>query len=198
MKQHKNDDHVVLEGRNNILLSAPHGVSQVRLGKPKFSEIGSLATALCLALNTNCHLIAKTKNNFDDANFDEQSEYKNSVEKIIKAKHIKYVIDFHGLASKRMCDINLGTHLCDNIKNDEYAFNVLYNSLTQNGFVTFIDQPFMGGSRTISGFVTKQHPNMWSLQIEINCSITNKKENIEKFNKLLKILTEWIRFLEKN
>ena len=62
-----NNDHVFLEGKNSIVLSAPHGVSQVRLGKYKCSEIGSLATAIYLKSNTNCNLIAKTKNNFDDA-----------------------------------------------------------------------------------------------------------------------------------
>lgn len=76
--KHKNVDHIVLMGKNNILISVPHAVSQVRLGRHKYSEEGSLKTALSVFKNTNCFLISKTKNNFDDANFDEKSEYKTS------------------------------------------------------------------------------------------------------------------------
>lgn len=70
--------------------------------------MGSLATALYLQKETNSFLIAKTKNNNDDANFDEKSEYKDTIYSLIETKGIKYVIDFHGLAAKRDCDINLG------------------------------------------------------------------------------------------
>ena len=42
LKQNDNVGHKVIEG-SNILLSAPHAVSQVRLGKNKVAEIGSHA-----------------------------------------------------------------------------------------------------------------------------------------------------------
>ena len=193
---HKDQDHIVINGNNNILLSAPHGVSQIRLGKYKSREIGSLATALHLKNNSNCYLIAKTKNNNDDANFDEISQYKSSIEKLIKTNDIKYLIDLHGLSSNRDCDINLGIHLGKNIETNISVFNWLNNQLTNNGFLVKIDEPFMAGIRTISGYFKNKHPNIWTLQIEINCSITNKKENFSKFKTLLNILTEWINNLK--
>ena len=58
--KNKNADHVIIKGNNNILISAPHGVPQIRLGKLKFQEIGSLSSALYLQEQTNCFLIAKT------------------------------------------------------------------------------------------------------------------------------------------
>ena len=186
-------DHIVVEGTNNVLISAPHGVSQIRLGKYKLPEIGALATALLIKQETNCFFIAKTKNNNDDANFDEVSPYKTSIEDLIKNNNIKYIIDFHGLDSKRECDINLGTHLGNNIKNDESIFNKLYQSLIENNFVTQIDQPYMAGSKTISGSMANKYPNVWTLQIEINCGITNKPENFHKLEKLITILTNWIK-----
>ncbi len=192
MNINKNKDHVVLIGKNNVLISAPHGVSQVRLGKFKFSEVGSLATAMFLHQNSESYFIAKTKNNNDDANFDECSHYKTSIEKLIKENKIKYIIDIHGLSAKRDCDINLGTYLGNNIKTDEETFNKLHCSLVKNGFITNIDQPFMAGSKTISSTMVNKYPNLWALQIEINCSITNKKENFKKYKKLLLILKEWI------
>lgn len=192
IRTNKSKDHTILIGNNNVLISAPHGVSQVRLGKYKFCEIGSLATALYLQQKTNSYAIVKTKNNNDDANFDESSLYKNSIEKLIKEKDIKYIIDIHGLSAKRDCDINFGTHLGNNIKSNEKIFYDLYNALISNNFITKIDQPFMAGSKTISGSMANKYPRLWTLQIEINCTITNREENFDKYQILLKILTDWI------
>lgn len=197
MTKNRKKDHAIIVGKNNILLSAPHGVSQVRLGKHKFSEIGSLATALQLQEETDCHLIAKTQNNFDDANFDEVSAYKNSVEKIINENAIAYVVDFHGLAANRHCDINLGTHLGNNIASNKMAFKKLYDSLRENGFYTTIDQPFMASRNTISSTAVRNHVGLWAIQIEINYAITNKIENFEKYKLLLKVLSGWLKDLEK-
>jgi hypothetical protein len=191
----KHKDHILLVGNRDILISAPHGVSQVRLGKYKHCEIGSLTTAVYLQNETECHLIAKTKNNSDDANFDENSKYKTSIKKLIQEKDIKYLIDIHGLASNRDCDINLGTHIGQNIKNDLDLFNNLYNSLISNSFNVSIDQPFMAGQQTISGSINNEF-NLWTLQVEINCAITNKKENFERYKKLLTILTNWIKTIK--
>lgn len=195
IKKNKEKDHVVVEGKNSVLLSAPHGVAHVRLGRLKFKEIGSLATALWLKENTDCFLIAKTKNNGDDANFDENSIYKNIVRQLIKTHNIKYLIDIHGLAAKRECDINLGTHLGKNIENNLKAFDELQKRLERNGFRVCIDQPFMAGSKTISGAMKNENKGVWTLQIEINCAITNKVENFVKYGLLLDVLKDWIETL---
>ena len=192
LEVNKRKDNVVIDGNNNILLSAPHGVSQVRLGKLKHSEIGSLTTALILQKNTDCFLIAKTKNNCDDANFDEKSRYKENIINIIKQHNIKYLIDIHGLASNRECDINLGTHLGKNIISNIDLLDDLQQRLIDNNFIVSIDEPFMAGSHTLSGSINNQF-NIWTLQIEINCSLTNKKENFNRFKILLTILTDWIK-----
>ncbi len=195
INDNKNKDHAIITGNNNILISAPHGVSQVRLGRFKCAEIGSLATALRLKDTTDCYLIAKTKNNNDDANFDVKSKYKDSIRKLIKNNNIKYIIDFHGLAQNRECDVNLGTHLGKNIENNEIIFEALKKDLENNHFNVSVDQPFMGGNPTISGTMKNEFKHIWTLQIEINCGITNKKENFEKFKTLLLILQNWIKKL---
>ena len=189
-------DHIIINGKNKVIISAPHGVDQVRLGKLKYREIGSLASAIYLSSQTNSFLIAKTKNNCNDANFDEKSSYKKDLLRCIKHNGIKYVIDFHGLSNKRGLDINFGTHLGQNIASNELAFNLLYDELLKNSFIISIDQPFMGGVNTIAWFAKKNMDDVFSLQIEINCDITNKKENYDKFCVLLKILTNWINNLK--
>lgn len=194
--ENKLKDHVIINGENNILISAPHGVSQVRLGKYKAAEIGSLALSLNLQKTTNSFLIAKTKNNNNDANFDEISSYKDDIKKLIKKHNIKYFIDFHGLAEKRECDINLGTHLGKNIDSNNLAFNSLQKSL-ENNFTVSIDQPFMAGSRTLSGSLRNEFENLWTIQIEVNCGITNKRKNFKKFKTLLEALESWIKLLNQ-
>lgn len=190
-------DHVIISGKNNVLISAPHGVSQVRLGKYKSAEIGSLALALYLQQKTNSFLIAKTKNNNDDANFDECSKYKDDVMDIIKRHNIKYFIDFHGLAQNRDCDINLGTHLGKNIETNIEAFNSLQNSLLVN-FSVIVDQPFMAGSKTLSGSIKNEFEDIFTIQIEVNCGITNRKYNFKRFKLLAETLEKWIQQISKS
>ncbi|MBR2969680.1 MAG: hypothetical protein IKC49_01335 [Clostridia bacterium] len=192
LENNSDKDHIILKGSNNILISAPHGVSQVRLGKCKAQEIGSLSMALCLQHQTNCFLIAKTQCNNDDANFDDESTYKDSIIGLIKKYNIKYILDLHGLASYRDCDINLGIHIGDNIRNNIELFNKLNESLSNNCFKVSIDQPFMASSKTICSSMVKQFNDIWAIQIEINCGITNKKENFTLNYKLIEILRNWI------
>ena len=195
LSSNRDVDHVVLVGEGNVLLSAPHGVNQVRLGREKFKEIGSLATALYLHKKTKAHLIAKTKNNSDDANFDNDCKYRKTLSKLIEKKEIKYLIDIHGLAKRRECDVNLGIHLGKNIQTKTSAFEKLKEMLTTDGFSVSIDQPFMAGSQTIAGGMKDKFSYLWTIQIEINIAITNEKENFEKYSRILCLLLNWIEGL---
>ena len=49
LMKHENEDHVVVVGEKDVLISVPHAVSQVRLGKYKVAEIGSLVLGLKLS-----------------------------------------------------------------------------------------------------------------------------------------------------
>lgn len=195
LKEHAEKDHQIIEGKKSVLLSAPHGVNHVRLGKEKYREVGSLATALLLQKETDCFLIAKTKNSGDDANFDPNCKYRKSVEKLIESGRIKYLIDLHGLGAKRNCDVNLGIHLGKNIESNLSAFENLKRALEEKGFVVCVDSPFMGGSHTIAGGMKNKYPFLWTIQIEVNCAITNKVENFGRFQKLLQVLKSWIENL---
>lgn len=197
LRENQDKDFVVISGSNNILISAPHGVFQTRLGKTKFPEPGSLASALFLKAHTNCFFIAKTKNNFDDANFDEKSDYKDKMKEIIEKNNIKFVLDFHGLARSRPVDTNLGTNLGKNIEASTKLFDQLLGSLRAGGFTTQIDSPFMGGYSTIAGSMKKWFPNLWTLQIEINSSLTIDEQNTKKWNDLLNLLLDFIHLAEK-
>lgn len=196
LKANANKNFEVIDGNIPVLISAPHGVTQVRNGKHKVAEIGSLAVALQLQKETKSLMIAKTKNCFDDANWDELSPYKQKVLELVRRNNIRYVIDFHGLATKREMDVNLGTHLGHNIETNTGIFDDLIWQLRKNKFVVTIDNPFAGGSKTIAGNTKNTFEDIWTLQIEINARLTNSAKNFEKLETLLSSLTEWIKGLK--
>ena len=117
------------------------------------------------------------------------------MEMLIKENNIKYLIDFHGLSAKRGYDINFGVHLGKNINNNQKSFDRLCKSLEKEKFIMSIDKPFMAGSNTIAGAMRNKFENIFTLQIEINCAITNKIENAKIYEKLLNILLKWIESL---
>lgn len=83
-------DYIFFEGENSVLISVPHGISQTRLGKHKVAELGTIPLGILLAERTKSHVFIKTKNNFDDANFDINCAYRKKLKKIIKEKKIRF------------------------------------------------------------------------------------------------------------
>ena len=198
MSDNKMNDFIVkVNPESQVLLSAPHAVSQVRLGKTKVAEIGSTNTVLWLNYLTNANMIIKTKNNYDDVNFDDSSDYKNQIDNLIKNVNIQYLLDFHGLASSRNCDVNLGTNFGKNVSKNEKLFDKLLKNLQDNGFICSIDQPFSGGVKTIAGSQKIKNCNLWTIQVEVNSNITNIPQNFQKFKKLIKIFEDFILSIDK-
>lgn len=100
------------------------------------------------------------------------------------------------MSSKRECDINLGTNFGQNINADEKLFNVFYNELINAGFSVSIDNPFAASFPTISASVAKEF-NIWALQVEINCSITDDLNSIVKLNKLINVFVDIVNNVDK-
>ncbi len=188
MQQHKEEDCFYELKNGSVLISMPHAVNQTRLGKVKYAEPGSVNLGLTLKDALNCSYIIKTKNNFDDANFDEQSEYKDTVKYLLSVKGIKYVIDCHSLKKSRDCDINLGIRFGENIKSNLKLYQSLVEKFKSAGFVVKIDEPFYASSKTISGYVSSNY-GVWSIQLEVNSKITNEAKNFKKFKQIIDIAT---------
>ncbi len=187
LKEHA-DNYYYRESSSSILISAPHAVSQVRLGKYKVAEIGTLPIALVVADAIGANLMVKTRNDGDDANFDEKCAYREKLNNIIPNK-IKYLVDIHGLAKFRPVDINLGINFGQNIEPNILLFETLASKLKTKGFSVEIDMPFCAGPKTISGSMAKIH-SIWTIQIEVNCRLTNEPKNIDKLNSLIDTLIE--------
>lgn len=191
------EGYAVLKNQSNILISAPHGVVQTQLGRHKVAEIGSARTALYLANATKSNLIIKTKNLFDNSNFDTDCSYRKEIARLIKQKDIKFLLDFHGLAKDRECDINLGINYGENIKSNKKVFEKILFVLKKAGFMVSIDNPFSGSFKTISGTFAREY-NIFTIQIEINCGITNYESNFNKLKKLLYTFTDCIKILKNS
>ena len=194
MEDNKDKSFAYVEGSNSVLISAPHGVNQMRLGRVKMSEIGSLALALYIAKMTGSSLIAKTRCDNDDVNFDERSSYKDRCYKVIKDKDIKYVLDFHGLSPKHGIDVNLGTHLGNNISSDMALFDRLEKSLKPY-FNVSVDYPYMASAHTVSSSCKARFPKVWSLQIEVDYTITNSGDREGQLEKLIHLLIDFVKGL---
>ncbi len=196
LKENANKSFEIIEGNIPVMLSAPHGVSQVRLGDYKNAEPGSLGLALEIQALTDAHLIAKTQNCNDDANFDDVCPYKEELKRYIKKNKIKYLIDLHGLAKKRPIDINLGVNFGENVKPNEKLFDFLHQRLNKKGFVVSIDQPFCGKAGTISGYISKEL-GIWTIQFELNCKYTNEAKYVTYLKDLIDCLVQTIELSQK-
>ncbi len=195
--EHREEDCYYEIGDNNILISVPHAVRQTRLGKPKYAEPGTVGVGLLLANNLGASYIVKTKNNFDDANFDERSNYRDKIEYILSVKGIKYLLDIHSLAKSRDCEINLGVNFGQNVSSDMVLYNRLHDELIKAGFNVSADSPFAAMPRTIAGHFAKKY-NIWTIQIEINSKLTNESVNIGRFNTLIETLTNIFKQVSKS
>lgn len=174
---------------SKILVSVPHAVSQIRLGKYKVAEIGTLAFGYILAQKLKSNFIVKTQNNNDDANFDENSAYRDKIKQLISAVGVKFILDIHGMRKSREYDVSLGINFGNNIKSNIELYDALVNELNKEGFKVGTDEPFKASKRTISGYFAEEY-NIWTIQIEINCGITNESKNNTRANKLLDCLVK--------
>lgn len=151
------------------------------------AELGTIPVAYLISKETNSNLILKTQNLNDDANFDDVSDYRDEIYKMIEDRNCKYLFDIHGMAKSRKYDINLGINFGQNININVNLFNKIIEMFEKQNFSVSIDQPFSAGPRTISGNCAKKY-KIFTIQIEINCDITNNPKNIEKCNRLITTL----------
>lgn len=197
LEEHKEQDFECLTTNSNILISVPHAVSQIRLGKLKVAEIGTLPVGYLISKELDANLIVKTKNNNDDANFDEVCLYRDKIKHLISAKGVNYIVDIHGMRKSRDCDINLGINMGNNISANKDLFNRLEFELIRAGFSVEIDNPFMAKQRTISGMFAKEY-GIFTIQVEINCGLTNESRNNGRVNSLIKCIVSAFKSVNEN
>lgn len=192
-----NKNHVVLLGEKNILVSAPHAVEQIRNGKIKYAEPETALIAL--HLNSKGYpCVIKTRNDNDDANFDEKSDYRDNLIKYCKENNIKFVLDLHQLSDKREMDFCLGTggnkhkNLLENLK----IIDIFKYYFEKNNFSIKINDPYDADAPNVVSTVCAKN-SIPSVLLEINCKVVSAFCGGTKLEAIMKIIEEILLSIEK-
>ena len=98
----------IIKGKEKIILSAPHSVLHMRENsiRPRETRTGTIVKTIANKCKVYC--IYKTKNEYNDANWDTNCQYKNTLENLVKSEKIEALLDLHGMAAHRPQDICIG------------------------------------------------------------------------------------------
>lgn len=184
-------DFRIIPGKKPIMFSAPHSVKHFREGKDKLPEYRSGVIAVFLSELCDAHLIYKTKNKMDDANYDEQSNYRNELIQYIKENRIGLLFDLHISAAFREFSLDIGTGFGKNIQNRSDLLDILRSGLENCYPVVSVDSTFAATHPyTVSASVAKE-TGIPCFQIEINWNL------ISDFEKMEELIQCMYRLLEK-
>lgn len=189
------------DGSKNVILSCPHAVAHVREGIIRSFEPETGVLAKLLNEYESYPIIIKTKNENDDANYDEKSLYKDALINYIKEKNIKGLLDLHLLSSNRVESINIGTGKNKNFNNELLIDQIQRIFDSYDLGVISIDHPFSASRpTTISSYIHSQCM-IPTLQIEINSSLvfpkTGEDYKNSRLHEVYLALKEVLSFLVK-
>lgn len=184
----------VIEGKNKILVSAPHSVLHMRENNIRPREIKTGVMVKTLANKCHVYGIYKLKKELNDANWDKVCRYKEKVKNIVSKEKIKAVIDLHGMAAYRKQDICIGINNGKNIYGYDNIVKVMVRVFKKNGFKNVtIDEPFNAKYEyCVSNYIAREC-NIPTFQIEINLKYRSKRyKESERYNQLIDALVEII------
>lgn len=202
-KKEEIKDFEIIERNFPIIISAPHSTKQLRNGKVQSKEnyTDILATNVSDKENVSC--IYKTTFLNDDANADEESNYKNALKEYVIANDVKYLIDLHTMSDKRLPNVCIGINGGKNIMNKYDILQGIVNAFATNGISSVtVDEPFKATDpNCISNFIAT-NCNIPCFQIEINKKFASFTTVFSKspFNKksVEEALCEAVKFLKDN
>ena len=194
----KEQSFEVINGKEKIILSAPHCVKHVRGNsiRPRETKTGTIVRKLSKKYNTY-GIYKNSRDCNNDANWDERCEYKKYIKDIVKRNDIKVLFDFHGMAAHREQDICIGINDGKNIYGNYDIVNCMIDIFHGYGFKNVtIDEPFNAGYEfCVSNYIAREC-EIPTFQIEINLKyrIATYKE-YEKYKDLIKSIEEIIKLV---
>ena len=170
-----------------IILSAPHSVSQIRLGNYKKGEYRTGVIVKLLHQLTGCYSIYKTKNVGDDANFDQNNVYKDELIKIIRSHHIRCLFDVHIMSPEREHMVDIGTGKGENVKNNSLITKKAKQAFIDNGITNVeVDKLFPASfPYTVSSHIAREC-GIDCLQFEINWQLLDTSQTLDNFMAVMK------------
>ena len=192
-----NESFMIEPGTIPVMVSAPHSVSQRRQNTPKQGEFRSGTIVRMLRMLTQCHCIYKTRNDQDDANFDEENPYRTKLVEYIKQNQISHLIDLHIMSPLRNHDIDLGTAHGVNIGGNYGLVASIAQILAYNGISNVgVDRLFTAANpNTVSSTVFRE-TQIFALQIEMNWRLLDLPLGGESFLRVVESLERFIQFLQ--
>jgi hypothetical protein len=167
-----------LPGTRPVLVSAPHGAVHWRQGEWKSEDEYTAALAYLLAEQTGAHVLYTVRRIRPDPNYDDASEYKKTIARLLRENDIEMVLDLHGARRGRDFGIELGTMSGRTCPDFEAT---IIRHLEWQGFVRdhrrsldrlWVNRLFKGGARqrTVTRFVWEQC-GVNAAQLEINAHL---------------------------
>lgn len=192
------DSFEFVEGSIPILVSAPHSVTQTRLGELKQSETTTGVMVDILHKYTGCHIFYKTRNDNDDANFDIESSYRDKLINFVKEKGVKYVFDIHIMSPKREHLIDIGTGFGKNIKNNEKLpfLSKEYFSRSVNRDKIKINEMFNASRDTTISSTVARECLIDAIQFEFNWKLVDYENNFVEFENIIESFIQLILSLK--
>ena len=193
------NDYIFLNNQSNVLVSAPHNVSQYREGKFKPKDLGSGELALKLATENNLNYIIKTKNNGneaidDDANYYENCNYRTEILNLLNKNSL--LLDIHSLKASREEEINIGINGGLNINNNLNLIEKLRKLFEDCGLKVSIDFPFAAPKPTIC-YDIHDKTSVNCIQLEFKSTLINPKNKNNKINIICECLKSFVNYYEK-
>ncbi|MGP1404313.1 MAG: hypothetical protein ACTTKY_09175 [Catonella sp.] len=188
-------DFILEDGIYKVLLSAPHSVSQLRNGKIKAPESRTGTIIILLRERLGTPIIYKTRNENNDANFDEKSNYRDELIDFLKNKKIGCVLDFHISAPSRPYSVEVGTGYGENICGRKDLQEIITEGLKKTYNEITVDSIFPASNpNTVSASVGNK-AKIPAFQIEINWNVISDYDKMLKF---VDCFEEIIKKLEEN
>jgi gamma-glutamylcyclotransferase (GGCT)/AIG2-like uncharacterized protein YtfP len=182
-----------LRGEIPVLVTAPHATRHLRMDKLKYQEEYTGALSVILHALTGSHALYTHWASTIDPNFYDHAPFKKKLLKIVRKFGIRFVLDLHSFRGQRNEDIypGIGNDREFLFGNDFYLYK-LEELAGSNGLILGGLHVFSASIQmTIAKFVSR-NLEIPAMQVEINERLRNPENNPSEFEKLVKLLTDYI------
>lgn len=178
----------IVSGIGNTIISAPHSVRQKREGLVKLADAHTGKIAIQLMLTTGSHLILKTSNKDDDANYDINCKYKKDLLDYIANNNIKYLIDLHGMKNSYDIDIDICVNDYKNVHQDKELVKDIQNIFLNTYKIVTVDKLFSANSTGVVSKYISENSGIKALQFELS-------KSTREDSYIVKVLADIISYL---
>lgn len=183
----------VLSGNVPVLLSAPHSVNQIRGDDVRDAERFTGAMVRYLSGSTNSYGIFELFTHADP-NTDEENAYKNAIINLVNIHNVKLLIDVHSSTFSDDTDVDIVTNKRETLMGKNDLFDKLKDlGVKYNLKVDENNAPNKGKENEIIT-VTSLICGIPSIRIVINNKNMNVDSDVERLEKIIKYVEEFISY----